>query len=355
MSYNKMKNIFTRSQSNPILKPDQNHDWENLKLYNPGAIYYHEQYHLFYRAVNKGADWRSSIGYAVSDDGENFQRFEEPLLRSDNESELRGLEDPRITKIGDTFYMAYAAYDGETPRLSVATSGDLRTWQKQGAVFADWNFSRAGGVYTYFVDGKPQTKEMTKEWSKSGAIFPEKIDGKYLLLFGEHRIWFAESVDGVHWVGDSEPFLNPRGGEYFDNCFVEMGPPPIKTEKGWLVLYHGIDNTNCYRIGALLLDLSDPRKILYHSTEPIFEPQESYELAGLVDVLPGGLDALQKLSESEQKKYITEAQKKGTMPKIVFCCGAVVVNDKLRIYYGASDSVICTAVAKMSNVLNLIT
>ncbi|MBU4217276.1 hypothetical protein L6270_02265 [Candidatus Parcubacteria bacterium] len=345
-------NIFTRSKLNPILKPDKNNSWEALKLYNPGAIFHDNKYHLFYRAVGAGSDWNSAIGYAVSDDGENFQRFAESVLIGEGEAEKRGLEDPRITKIGDTFYMTYAAYDGKTPRLLVATSKDLKTWQKQGAVFADWNFAHAGGVYTYFVDGKPQTKEMSKEWSKSGAIFPEKINGKFLMLFGEHRIWFAESDDGLHWTGDEEPFLEPRTGDYFDNTFVEMGPPPIKTERGWLVLYHGINNAHRYRIGVLLLDLNNPRRILYRSIEAIFEPQELYELAGLVDVLPGGLDALQKLSESEQETYIDEALKKGTMPKVTFCCGAVVVGDALRIYYGAGDSVICTATAKMSDVMN---
>lgn len=345
-------NIFTRSKLNPILKPDKNNSWEALKLYNPGALFHDNKYYLFYRAVGAGSDWKSAIGYAVSDDGENFQRFAEPLLIGESEAEKRGLEDSRITKIGDTFYMTYAAYDGQTPRLSVATSNDLKTWQKQGAVFADWNFARAGGVYTYFVDGKPQTKEMNDEWSKSGAIFPEKINDKFLMLFGEHRIWFAESDDGLHWVGDQSPFLAPRAGDYFDNTFVEMGPPPIKTEKGWLVLYHGVDNTHCYRIGILLLDLNDPRKILYRSTEPIFEPLELYELAGLVDVLPGGLDALQKMSESEREVYVADALKTGVMPKVVFCCGTTVVGDELRIYYGASDSVICTANAKMTDVLN---
>jgi len=347
-------NIFTRSKLNPILEPEKNNSWEALKLYNPGAIFYDNKYHLFYRAVGIGTDWKSAIGYAVSDDGENFTRFAEPLLAGESEAELRGLEDPRITKIGDTFYMAYAAYDGQTPRLSIATSSDLKIWRKQGVAFADWNFARAGGVYTEFVDGEPQVKTMNDEWSKSGAIFPEKINDKFLMLFGEHRIWFAESDDGLHWTGDEKIFLEPRVGDYFDNAFVEMGPPPIKTEKGWLVLYHGIDNAHCYRIGVLLLDLENPRKILYRSTEPIFEPQEEYELAGLVDVLPGGLDNLQKMTESEREIYVNEAQRSGTMPKVTFCCGAVLDDDKIRIYYGASDSVICTAVAKMNNILNFV-
>jgi len=83
------------------------------------------------------------------------------------------------------------------------------------------------------------------------------------MLFGEFDIWFAESDDGVKWIGDQTPFLKPREGDYFDNTYVEMGPPPIKTEKGWLVLYHGIDKAICYRIGFILLDLKKIRAKFY--------------------------------------------------------------------------------------------
>lgn len=347
--------MFTRSKQNPILKPNPNNAWESEKLYNPGAIFFNGKYHLFYRAVGKGTDWKSAIGYAVSRDGENFQRFDTPLLFGETGSEKRGLEDPRITKIGDTFYMAYAAYDGVTPRLCVAKSLDLQVWEKQGPVFSDWNFKKAGGVYLEWdEEGRLHEKEKLAEWSKSGGIFPEKVNGKYLMLFGEYRIWFAESDDGIHWTGDQAPFLEPREGEYFDNAFVEMGPSPIRTEKGWLVLYHGINTRHCYKIGFLLLDLVNPKKILYRSDKPIFEPEMEYEMSGIVDVLPGGLSALQKMSDKELKNFLVEAEIKGIIPHVTFCCGAVVVGDTLRIYYGAGDSVICTATASLSKLLKTV-
>lgn len=349
-----MIDIFTRSQQNPILKPKAANTWESIKLYNPGAIFYNNQYHLFYRAMGSGQDWKSSIGYAVSSDGENFKRFKEPLLVGTEESEKRGLEDPRITKIEDTFFMAYAAYDGVTPRLSIATSNDLRTWKKHGPAFNNWKFTKAGGVYAGFDEnGKIYSKPVEVERSKSGAIFSEKINNKYWMLFGEHKIWFATSNDGINWEGDQTPFLHERPGDYFDNIFVEMGPPPIKTKEGWLVLYHGVDKKHTYRIGFLILALNNPRKILYRSTEAIFGPKVEYELSGMVDVLPGGLKSLQAMSAEEQKKFLEKNIAKGTMPKVTFCCGATIVDDSLRIYYGASDSVICTASTSINAILKL--
>ncbi|MCK5416607.1 hypothetical protein KAI92_04225 [Candidatus Parcubacteria bacterium] len=342
--------MFKRSKNNPILKPNPKKSWESRKVYNTGVIYEKGKYHLFYRAV--GDDWISSIGYAISDDGEKFIKSKDPILKPKEEFEKKGLEDPRITKIDNLFYMAYAAYDGKTPRLSIATSKNLKTWTKKGFAFSDWNFSKAGGINTEFdKKGKPYTKQIFTEWSKSGGIFPKKINGKFWMLFGEHRIWFATSNNGINWIGDQKPFLKPRKGDYFDNTFVEMGPSPIETKNGWLILYHGINNNHVYKMGILLLDLKNPRKIISRSEKPIFKSEKSYEMTGLVDVLPGGLEAMKKMSDKELKKFITDNYEKGTMPKVIFCCGAILKNNKLEIFYGASDSVICKATSNLSKLL----
>jgi len=349
-----MKKLFTRSKYNPILKSNLENLWESKKLYNPGAVFHNGEYHLFYRAVGSGTNWESAIGHAISKDGENFERFDKPLLSGVGEFEKRGLEDPRITKVGDTFYMMYAAYDDITPRLTIAISKDLITWAKREPVFSNWNFQKAGGVRTKWDEnGKTFIKPKLTEWSKSGGIFPEKIDGKFWMLFGEYQIWFATSKDGIKWTGDQTPFLNPRKGDFFDNTFVEMGPPPIKTKDGWLVLYHGINDAHWYQIGFLLLDLDNPRKILFRTEKPIFKPEKEYEMSGIVDVLPGGFEVMQKMSEEELKDFLAKHDAKGTMPKVTFCCGATVIDDELRIFYGASDSVICTAVANIDDILNL--
>lgn len=343
--------LFTRSQFNPILTPNPANEWENWKLYNPGAIYHNGAFHLFYRALGRSRDWGSSIGYAWSEDGENFTRQPEPLLQKEGEREARGLEDPRITQVDDTFYMAYAAFDGQTPRLSIATSQDLKNWTKHGPALTDWSFAQAHGVYTFFGPNGPEEKPKNTEWSKAGAIFSEKINSQYLMLFGEHRVWFAQSSNGLSWQAEQTPFVSPREDDYFDNCFVEMGPPPIKTDQGWLVIYHGINNKAYYRLGLLLLDLANPRKIIARSEKPIFGPETDYELRGIIDIVPGGLEKLQNLNKEEVESYLLDIEKSGAMPKVIFCCGAVPRGDELRIFYGAGDTYICTATASIKELL----
>ena len=166
--------VFTRSSHNPILFPDKNNEWESLKVYNPGVVYSDNKYHLFYRAVGKGDDWYSSLGYAISDDGESFRRFKDPLLTASLDIEKRGLEDPRLTKIDNTYYLTYTAYDGITARLCLATSNDLKTWEKQGEMLTDWDASNAEG-FTVPWDEAQKNKIAKHKWSKAGGIFPEKI------------------------------------------------------------------------------------------------------------------------------------------------------------------------------------
>lgn len=343
--------MFTRSKNNPILKPNKNHDWESRKVYNCGAICENNQYHLFYRAV--GDDWISSIGYAVSEDGENFERFNKPILFPESDLEKRGLEDPRISKINDVYFLTFTAYDGYAARLNFAVSKDLKNWEKRGVMMPDWNSEKAGAFRVKWDEAR-NTGAAKKEWSKAGGVFSEKIDNRYWMLFGDSNIWLANSSDGLKWEQEWEPFIRPRKGNYFDNAHIEMGPPPIKTDAGWLVLYHGIDDKIVYRLGFLLLDLNNPSKILYRSDKPIFEPEEPYELSGIVDILPGGLKAMEKMSKEELNEFLEKHKQSGRMPQVIFCCGAVVVNGILRIYYGASDSVICTATAKLGNILKLI-
>ncbi len=344
--------MFTRSKNNPILGPNPSHPWEEMKVYNPGAIYENGVYHLFYRA--RGKDWVSAIGHAVSEDGENFQRFDRPVLSAEGQSEKKGLEDPRVTKIGDTYFMAYAAYDGGDVRLNIATSPDLKAWTKRGKAFSNFEFLKNGGTLLGYDNGQivnRNYKVENKEWSKSGAILPEKVGGKYWMLFGEYNIWLANSGDGLRWEVIPGVFLSPRDMEYFDGCLVEMGPPPIKTEKGWLVLYHGVDHKKTYRIGFLILDLGNPAKVIYRSSKPIFEPEQPYELSGIVDILPGGYKAMEKMSKDELRNFIKEHETAGTMPQVVFSCGAVLVDGLLRIYYGASDQFICTATTRLEEIL----
>jgi predicted GH43/DUF377 family glycosyl hydrolase len=130
-----------------------------------------------------------------------------------------------------------------------------------------------------------------------------------------------------------------------------MGPPPIKTAHGWLILYHGIDrltDNRTYSLGAALLDLENPLKVVWRSSKSILEPTEKYETIGLIDIVAGGFATLQKIS-IHSILALAEAKR---LPTAVFCCGAVIENEKLRMYYGAADTVICTATIDLQSVLN---
>jgi len=331
--------MFIRSKNNPILKPDKNIPFESEAVYNPGVIFDQSNYHLFYRAL--GQSFVSKIAYAHSNDGENFIKLDEVFLSPDNKKEKNGIEDARVVKINHKYYLTYTAYDGESARLYLASSDDLFTWEKHGAMLKNWNAKKAGQFLVKW-DTAQNNKIAEKEWSKAGGIFSEKFGEKYYMLFGDRNLYWAESKNLLKWKAELKPFLKPRKG-YFDSVHIEMGPPPIKTLSAWLVIYHGIDENKTYRLGYLLLDLKNPRKILYRTKNPIFEPEEEYEFKGLANIIPGGLKALEKMDEEEKKEYFKKEHKHQFFPKIIFCNGAVLRDGILRIYYGAGDASVCMA------------
>ncbi|MFZ1987652.1 MAG: hypothetical protein WAV21_01290 [Minisyncoccia bacterium] len=353
-----MKNLFTRSKLNPILRP-QNSEW--WKIYNPGAALDTQgRVHLFPRVMKQEEDWHSRIAHAVSIDGEHFVWDKEPILVRENKHEERGLEDPRVTLIDGTYYMTFAAFDGKKVILHSATAKDLNgPWLRQGPMVSDFDFFKSGGRMVRWENGKPIEKAPSKRgshWSKSGALFPERINGKFTLLFGEYYIWLATSSDGAKYEVEQRPFLQPRKGTtYFDNTFIETGPPPILTEKGWLVLYHGIDEAFRYQLGFLMLDRNDPTKVLYRSNEPIFGPTEEYEVGdALIDVIKGGVTAMNKLDDEKLKAFYKKAREENVMPQVTFCPGIVIKGGNLWLYYGAGDTSICTAWAPLEEILKLV-
>lgn len=318
--------MFVRSSHNPILKPDKNISWRSLKVYNPAVLFENNKYHLFYRAAfNRAMDqkWCSNIGYGYSSDGVKFILEKLPRIKRGGSLETRGVEDPRLTKIGKEYLLTYTAYDGNYAKLALARSLDLKKWRKFGPILPEWNLFKSGG---FSVNWDESRAKDNPRWCKAGGIFSEKFNDKYLMLFGDSNIWFAESNNLKIWQTDTKPFIKRRSG-FFDNAHIEMGPPPIKTKYGWLVLYHGVDDKIVYRLGYLLLDLKNPRRIIKRSKLPIFEPRAPYELTGLIDIA------------------------KSRKPKVIFCNGAVLIGNLLKIYYGAADSVICTASAKLEDIL----
>ncbi|MCL6431150.1 MAG: glycosidase [Anaerolineae bacterium] len=283
-----------RHAANPILTTVRHHDWEDRTCFNAAVVYEEGLFHLVYRAQGT-ADNVSRLGYAVSTDGVHFSRLDRPVLVPENEYERWGVEDPRITRLGDRYYMLYTAYSAHGTRVSLASSRSLLTWQREGIVLPD-------------------------EDNKDAALFPAKIGGRYAML---HRrppdIWLAWSEDLLHWT-DHQVIMRPRPG-LWDETRVGAGGPPIRTERGWLLIYHGYNRDRVYCLGLALLDLENPAVVISRAEEPVLVPTEPWERAGDV-------------------------------PNVVFTCGSVVVRDEVYVYYGAADMRIALATARLQDLLN---
>jgi predicted GH43/DUF377 family glycosyl hydrolase len=311
---------------NPILKPVPHHSWENEAVFNAAAFQADDKVYLIYRAVGYG--YISVLGYAESGDGIRFTgRLKEPIYTGNHDFDRKkpeatfetaksyisgggygGCEDPRITKIDDKLYMIYVAFNGmDPPRLALTS-----------IYFDDFINQR-------FLWEKPVLISPPGIVDKSGCILPEKINGKYVIF---HRIYpnilidFLDDLnfDGSKWL-KGEFKIEPRP-TMWDSRKVGTGAPPIKTKDGWLMIYQGVTDKDDskYKIGAMLLDINDPTKVLYRSNHPIIEPKEYYE------------NNLAKFG-------------------VVYPCGAVVKDGKLLVYYGGSDSVTCVAGANLNEFL----
>lgn len=223
-----------------------------------------------------------------------------------------GCEDPRITKIDDKLYMTYVHYDGwNHPRVALTSIG-IDDFHKQNFHWSDPVFISSPHV----ID-------------KNACILPEKIDGKYVIF---HRVFpniLIDFVDDLDFDGKSrwltgEYSISPRSMSW-DSRKVGVGPTPIKTKEGWLVIYHGVgdDDPSRYKMGAMILDINNPAKVLYRSQRPILEPTESYE--------------------NEGYKY-----------GVAYPCGAVELKEQLIVYYGGADTVVCAATAPINNFLEML-
>jgi predicted GH43/DUF377 family glycosyl hydrolase len=290
-----------RYPKNPVISPSSNW-WETQATFNPGATVFNNKILLLYRAL--GGDGLSRFGLAESNDGENFNRFADPVLESepDNSFERLGIEDPRITKIEDTFYIVYTA-----PSVYSAKTFRERDFAPSLSHLAPWRV-RPSLITTQDFQNFNRRGILLDKDSKDALLLPEKIDGQFVLY---HRIYpnvfITYSPDLKNW-GNEKIVFQPRK-DFWDSERVGMGAPPVKTDKGWLAIYHAVDKNHYYQLGLLLLDLKDPSKVLYRSPEPIFKPEADYET-------------------------------KGAVPNVVFTCGVVKRDEQLLIYYGAADKVV---------------
>jgi predicted GH43/DUF377 family glycosyl hydrolase len=301
--------LFERYPDNPILTAAQLPYSANT-VFNPGAAKVDGETILLLRVEDRRGI--SHLTAARSNDGVSGWRVDTaPTLVPDPEhypEEVWGIEDPRITFLEEQrlWAVTYTAYSMGGPLVSLATTSDFRSFERKGAV--------------------------TPPEDKDAALFPIRFKGRWAMLHrpvstmaatGGAHIWISWSPDLKHW-GDHRILIHARRGGWWDAAKIGMSTPPLRTAEGWLILYHGVRTTASgviYRLGLALLDLDDPSKVIARSNEWVFQPRLDYERFGDVD-------------------------------NVVFPCGWVEDGDRVRIYYGAADSCVAMASAKIPELLD---
>lgn len=291
-----------RISDQPIVSP-QGNGWESAGTFNPSLVMHDDKFVMLYRAQDSNGT--SRLGYAESTDGIHFTRRSQPVFSPETEYEKNGgVEDPRLVKFGGAYYLTYTGYNKKDAQLCLATSTDLVHWRRKGIILpaykGNWNV----------------------KWTKSGAIVPQKINGKYWMYFlgtspdGTDQTGLSYSSDLIHWTeATSEPVLPRRAGK-FDSRVVEPGPAPIITKDGILLIYNGADDRLVYRTGMAVFSLQNPKKLLWRSDQPVFWPEREWE-------------------------------KNGQVPNVVFVEGMVKKNNHYLLYYGGADKYVGVAEAEL--------
>ena len=306
---NLKKPIVTRYKKNPILTKDDV-PYQVATVHNAGMVKFNNKYIMLFRShLHNG---RSVIGIAESENGYDFKVGAEPFLTPSVDSlfgeyEEYGVEDVRISQVEDEFLLTYSAYSRHGVRIGLAKTKDFKTVERISLI--------------------------TQSDLRNVVIFPEKINGLYVRLDRPHSeiskwsIWISYSPDLIHW-GNSKVIIKPET-YHWDEMKIGPGATPIKTDRGWLNIYHGVFETMSgvvYRLGVALHDLNDPSKILGVSDEWILQPEDPWEITGYV-------------------------------PNVVFTCGAIPEDDEngdsVKIYWGGADSVMCVGSAKINELIDL--
>lgn len=320
-----------RNLNNPILRPGT-HPWSAEAVMNPAALRLNDRTHLIYRAI--GMDGVSRLGYASSADGLVFdERLPYPIFIVQKSSSLPeslrryspvmypsggswgGCEDPRMVVIDGTVYVTFNMFENWLLRVGFVSLSEEDFIAKR---FYKW-------------DGPYKLSHGTRD--KNWILFPEKINGKFAVLhsiIGEDtsrvRVAYTDDLKSLF----KETFESPDPQQEPDQPIAwhthvrSAGPPPIRTDKGWLVFYHAHTEQDSYKykLGAMLLDLNDPEQILCRAVAPVLVPNAQYENHG--------------------------------KPGIVYACGAVVQNGRLFVYYGGADKVVCVATAPLDKFLKAV-
>ncbi|MCE5341331.1 MAG: hypothetical protein LLF92_09445 [Planctomycetaceae bacterium] len=327
-----------RFEGNPIIAPNPANAWENFVTTNPGACYDEQTgvVNLLYRAAGHDSRHIIRFGRATSSDGYHFKRFDEPVF-SPSVDGLDGgcIEDPRIVKMGQYYYITYATRifpPGEywlnngscykspdcAPEFPLCIRENHTTTHL--AITKDFkSFIRAGVLTDPTMD------------DRDVILFPEKINGKFYML---HRPmdWCGKDYGTDHpamWISSADDLLAFRKSKLLAKATfpwefkIGGNTPPIKTKAGWLTLYHAVGHDKYYRLGAMLLDLKDPTKVNFRTRDWIFQPETDYETKGCY--FGGG---------------------------VVFPCGKVIIGDRLFVYYGGADMYVGLATCKVDDLIN---
>ncbi len=297
--------LFVRHPQNPLITA-RDIPYQVNTVFNAGVVDMGSEVLLLLRVESTSG--RSHITLARSPDGIRQWQIDSQAFMHPGDGypyEEYGIEDCRVTAVEgiDGWLLAYTAYSPHGPAIGLAQTKDFSHIQRLGLAYPPNN--------------------------KDAALFPKRFNGLYAML---HRpsaaggsIWIGYSPD-LHFWGKSEAVLPPRGGPWWDGSRVGAGLPPIETEEGWLMIYHGVKEMPSgpiYRVGAALLDLEEPHKLIAKTRRWVLSPQEPYE-------------------------------RTGDVPNVIFPCGGFVRGDQLWMYYGAADSSICLATASIPELLEKI-
>ena len=298
---------FERFYKNPIIKRTDI-PYSCNSVFNTAACMFRNEYLLLLRIED--LEGRSHLTIARSKDGINFIVDKKPWIVSSHDPDYEsyeryGVEDPRITQIEETYYITYTAFGPYGVRIGIGKTEDFKKFERICLA--------------------------TEVDNKDGVLFPEKFNKEYVLItrpggFGGKRgdIWISFSPDLIYW-GKSRLLLSHTPGGWSSGK-LGASIPPVKTEEGWLLFYHGVRETGSgkiYRVGAALLDLKKPHKVIGHTQHFVLGPEELYERVGDV-------------------------------PNVVFPCGAILEEDgTIKIYYGVADTAIAMATAKLNDIVKL--
>ena len=297
--------LISRYENNPILKKDDV-PYTVATVHNAGVIKLGDKYIMIFRSHLQNG--RSILGKAESDDGFSFVVSKEPFMIPADKGEFKeyeefGVEDPRITYVDGEYLITYSAYSRHGVRIGLAKTKDFNTVERYSLI--------------------------TEADYRNVVIFPERFNGLYARLDRPHSeispwsVWISYSPDLKYW-GGSKLIMKPVQ-YHWDEMKIGPGAPPIKTDKGWLNIYHGVFPTmdgSVYRLGVAIHELNDPSKIIGVGDDWILQPEEDYERTGYVH-------------------------------NVVFSCGAVPEEDgSIKIYWGAADTVMCVGTAQINELVD---